>query len=88
MQKDLKLQKSFEPSFVPKFKITLHNLAAQRKATNGGYVGNLPKGRLCTVQLNWIVVNVGGIKGKHTVLWVENLAAHPKGRIRSEGLWE
>jgi hypothetical protein len=52
MQKDLKLQKSFEPSFVPKFKITLHNLAAQRKATNGGYVGNLPKGRLCTVQLN------------------------------------
>jgi hypothetical protein len=33
-------------------------------------------------------VNVGRIKGKHIVLWVVNLAARPKGRIRSEGLWE
>jgi len=52
IQNDLKLQKSFEPNFVPNFKITLHNSAAQRKATNGGYVGNLAKGCLCTVQLN------------------------------------
>jgi hypothetical protein len=52
MQKGFKLEKSFVSNFVPKFKITLHNSAAQRKATNGGYVGNLAKGNLRNVQLN------------------------------------
>jgi hypothetical protein len=52
MQKGFKLEKSFASNFVPKFKITLHNSAAQRKATNGGYVGSLAKGNLCNVQLN------------------------------------
>lgn len=52
IQKDLKLQKSFVSNFFPKFKITLHNSAAQRIATNGGYVGSLVKGSLCNVQLN------------------------------------
>jgi hypothetical protein len=52
VQKDLKLQKSFEPNFVPTFKTTLHNPAAQRSGTNGSYVGNLAKGNLCNVQLN------------------------------------
>jgi hypothetical protein len=52
MQKDFKLQKNFASNFVPKFKTTLQNSAAQRKATNGGYVGNLARGRICSFQLN------------------------------------
>ena len=34
MQKGFKLKKSFASNFISKFKIALHNSAAQRKATN------------------------------------------------------
>jgi hypothetical protein len=51
-QKGLKIQNSFAPNFLPKFRTTLYKGAAQRNTTNGGYVGNLAKGRLCQVQLH------------------------------------